>query len=591
MTQFESHQRPTSRIRELWERLISVEHPDEEIQRLGRVFNTLLFITMDIVIALLTVFLSVGLVGLMPHPDYIFGTMLTLAFIPFSAYCFYRVKRGKIQSTVQIFVWGTYLGIALASALFDGIYSSAWVLFFWPVAVSGILQKPDYSLRLSGGVLAFFIILHLLMGFSLYTPPFTAGEASKVNFVVFTLIMLLSAGGGVTFLNMRSLRQALGSLQDATQNLERARSDLEQRVAVRTQQLRERVNQFQAIAELNRVLAGIFDLDELLTRAVTFIAQRFGFYHVGIFLLDDTGGWMVLHAASSEAGKKMIAERHKLGVGGDSLVGQASATLRPQVIGQVELTRTWYANPNLPETSSEMILPLVSRGDLIGLLDIQSKLEEAFTEEDVQVLSILTDGLAVFIENTRLLGETRRTLERLQQYQEEEVVTGWRQALMRRQREIAYAYNRVHLEDRVPEGFALSEDPSHLEEVQVIQRDGMYLLRVPVRIQRRTLGVLIFESPHPWSKEARRLAEDVTEQLGLALENARLLEETRLRATQERARSEIVGRVRASVQVDAILRSAVEELGRALQVERARLQLVPAEVEDVRESDRDGDKT
>jgi GAF domain-containing protein len=401
--------------------------------------------------------------------------------------------------------------------------------------------------------------------------------------------MLVVSGGAVNFLNMRSLQQALGALRKTTQDLAQARQGLEQRVEMRTSQLSARAEQFQAIAELNRELAGVFELDELLNTAVHFIVRRLDFYHVGIFFLDDTGKWMQLRAASSEAGKKMVDQGHKLAVGKESLVGRTAATARSQVVGDVERTAMWYANPNLPETHSEMVLPLVVRGDLIGALDIQSQMKQAFSEEDVQTLSVLADGLAVFIENTRLITQSRYTLERLQNYQEEEVVSGWRQALRRRHRDITYVYDRVQMLEETPDALDLPGEMADLEGIEVVQRDdGAHVLMAPVRIRQRALGVMLFESQQPWSDDARRLAADVTEQLGLALENARLLEETRFRATQERARSEIVGRVRASVQVDAILRSAAQELGQALQVERTRLQLVTPERDDTANKSGDG---
>ena len=589
--QVDRRQRPPTGLLAFWERLIQADYPEEATQRQGRIFNILLFMTLDIVFAIFLVILTVGLVGLMPYPDYLVGALFPLGFIPFSLYCFYRVKRGKLQSTVPLFVWGTYLGIGGSCLLFDDIFSASWMLFLWPIVVSGILIRPNYALWLSGGALAYYLVVLLATTLTPFASPFTAADAELINLIAFALLMLLMVGGGVIYLTMRNLNRALNSLQETTAELEASRSNLEQRVVMRTQQLRDRADQFQAIAELNRALAGIFDLDELLSRTVTFVAQRFGFYHVGIFFLDDTGGWLLLRAASSDVGQEMLAEGHRLQVGGDSLVGQASATLRPQIVGRVEEARAWYANPHLPETASEMTLPLVSRGDLIGVLDIQSKVEDAFAEEDVQVLAVLADGLAVFIENTRLLDETRGTLERLQRYQEEEIVSGWRQALRRRQREIAYAYDRVRLQDHLPDGLVLSDDLVHLETIDMVEKDGVYQLRAPVRMQRRTLGVLLFEAPHPWSEEARRLTEDVVEQLELALENARLLEETRLRASQERARSEIVSQVRTSVRVDAILRSAVEELGRALQVENARLQLVPVEMLESQPAAEEGEST
>jgi GAF domain-containing protein len=104
---------------------------------------------------------------------------------------------------------------------------------------------------------------------------------------------------------------------------------------------------------------------------------------------------------------------------------------------------------------------------------------------------------------------------------------------------------------------------------------GQHLLLAPIRIQNRNVGVLSFEKSAPWAEEQIQLARFVVEQLDLALDNARLLEETRLRANQERARSDIVGRVRAMTSTDAILRNAARELGLALQVERSRIQLLP----------------
>ena len=112
---------------------------------------------------------------------------------------------------------------------------------------------------------------------------------------------------------------------------------------------------------------------------------------------------------------------------------------------------------------------------------------------------------------------------------------------------------------------------------QQLTEDGRYLLLAPVRAAGRDLGVMSFERRKPWSDEALHLVRAVMAQLDLALENARLLEDTRLRATQEAARGEIVARIRATTSTDAILRNAAEELGRALQVDRSRIQLVRSE--------------
>jgi GAF domain-containing protein len=140
--------------------------------------------------------------------------------------------------------------------------------------------------------------------------------------------------------------------------------------------------------------------------------------------------------------------------------------------------------------------------------------------------------------------------------------------------QLAYDYDRVALQP-APADETSAHAWAEIEELEVRQQDGRHLLLAPVRVRERTLGLLTFEAARPWTDEEQRLAGTVVNQLGLALENARLLEDTRRSALQERARSEIVSRVRSSVHMDAILRSAAQELGRALKVERARIQLLP----------------
>ncbi|MGC9397605.1 MAG: GAF domain-containing protein [Anaerolineae bacterium] len=366
------------------------------------------------------------------------------------------------------------------------------------------------------------------------------------------------------------------TLNRVTERLQGMLAELEQRVEMRTRDLRQRAVQLEAASEVARQATAIRELEQLLTETVHLISERFGFYHAGIFLLDDAGEYAVLEAASSEGGQRMLERGHRLRVGEVGIVGYAAGTGRPRIALDVGQDAVYFDNPDLPQTRSEMAVPLMLKGEIVGVLDVQSTEPAAFTEEDVEILRLMADQIAVAIENARLLAQSRRTVERLQRYQEEEVISGWRRALARRNQQLTYLYDRVEVREEGPEAVPLPVDPGALREVQVVRQDGRYHLLAPVRLQERTLGVLTFESEEPWGEDARRLVEAVVAQLSLALENVRLLEDSRLSAAQERARSEIVSRVRASVQIDAILRSAAEELGRALEVERARLQLVGA---------------
>ena len=275
----------------------------------------------------------------------------------------------------------------------------------------------------------------------------------------------------------------------------------------------------------------------------------------------------------------MLARGHRLRVGQQGIVGYVAAAGSPRVALDVEIDSTWVENPDLPETRSEMALPLKVAGEVIGVLDIQSEEPAAFTEEDVETLQILADSVAVAIRNAQLLEAMRETLDRLQRYQEQDALRAWRQALARRGLVLAYDYQgKGTVTRRRSTEFPHAVAGEPLNALQRVDRhvtaDGRHLLLAPITVGGRRLGVLSFERAEPWTDESVRLVEAVVGQLDLALDNARLLEETRLRATQEAARSQIVSRVRALASTDAILRSAAEELGKALQVERSRIQLV-----------------
>ncbi len=180
-------------------------------------------------------------------------------------------------------------------------------------------------------------------------------------------------------------------------------TSLEERVAERTHDLERRANQLQAAAEIAKDAADISDVDRLLDQAVRLISHRFGYYHAGVFLLDELGEQAVLRAASSEGGKSLLEKGHKLPVGKVGIVGYVTGTGKPRISVEVGEDLVHYANPYLPITRSEMALPLMVGNKVIGALDVQSVEPNAFEEADIVVLQTMADQLAIAIENARLL--------------------------------------------------------------------------------------------------------------------------------------------------------------------------------------------
>lgn len=166
-------------------------------------------------------------------------------------------------------------------------------------------------------------------------------------------------------------------------------------------QMRQRI-QLETAAAVAASATSILDVDDLMQNAVDLIKKRFELYYVGLFLVDDSEN-AVLRAGTGIAGQRQIAANHRLQIGGKSLIGGATADGKPRIIQDVQLDHEWLENPHLPETRSELALPLRVRGQIIGALTVQSMEPDVFDPDLLKTLQVMSDQLAVAIENARLL--------------------------------------------------------------------------------------------------------------------------------------------------------------------------------------------
>jgi nitrate/nitrite-specific signal transduction histidine kinase len=345
---------------------------------------------------------------------------------------------------------------------------------------------------------------------------------------------------------------------------------LELRVADRTQSLEKRATQLQAAAEVGRAAATIRDQDHLLKQIALLISDRFGFYHVGIFLTDEAGEYAVLRAANSQGGQQMLAQKHRLKLGETGIVGRVTAARKPHLALDVGTDAYHFKNPLLPDTRSEMALPLVVGDRLLGALDVQSVQESAFSEEDFFVFQVLADQVAVAIENTYLFAENKAAVAELQKALEytrrssgEYSRTMW-QKMLASKADLGYVVG-LQTDLRPAPG---QPRPELLQTMQLgqTQRPADLTLVVPIRIRDLVVGALRLNKPPaagPWTEEESALMETLADQLGIALENARSYEDTQLRAERERILSDITSKVRSSTDVSVILQTAVQELAEA----------------------------
>ncbi len=342
---------------------------------------------------------------------------------------------------------------------------------------------------------------------------------------------------------------------------------LEQRVAERTRDLERRAMQLEAAAEVARDATAIRDVGQLLDDAVQLISDRFGFYHAGVFLVDDEREYAMLCAASSAGGKRMLARGHRLAVGKVGMVGYVTSMGEPRVAFDVGEDATHFANPDLPATRSEMALPLRVREEVIGALDVQSTKEAAFSDEDVAALQTVADQLAVAIENARLFEQTQSSLRELDSLYRLHAREEWEQLVRERAVVTGYHYSPTGVSPAGEVWWPGIGETVRRGETTILSDDGGGLLTTPITLRGQTIGTLSFRRPaeaEAWSEQDVALMEATADQVALALESARLMQESQQWAQREFAVREIADKVSSAFDIETVLRTTVEELSAVL---------------------------
>ncbi len=386
------------------------------------------------------------------------------------------------------------------------------------------------------------------------------------------------------------LGQVAHSFNAVADELKNLYAGREQQVAERTANLERRNAKLEAASRVAREAAVIRDKRQILDITVDLISELFGFYHVGIFLLDYLGEYAILQAASSEGGQRMLARGHRLKVGKVGIVGSAAETGEPRIALDVGTDAVFFDNPDLRDTRSEMVLPLKVQERVIGVLDIQSLQESAFSDEDVAIFQRMADQLALAIDNARLLDQSQKALEEIQTFYGEQLQEAWRARAT--SQPTAYRYTGVEVKAANPSSLpdawtgaggivsiadlerapvlasqsmaAGTETKQRSDRAALVQQENGRCLVAPIRLRGQTLGEIALQQDpegEPWSEDEVAFVEELSTQIGLALENARLLEETRERVEQEQLIGQMTTRFAQSLDIDTLLRTAVYELG------------------------------
>jgi sensor domain CHASE-containing protein/GAF domain-containing protein len=379
----------------------------------------------------------------------------------------------------------------------------------------------------------------------------------------------------------------LSNLATAINGMLKSLQESDARLAEHNRDLARRARYLEATAKVAQDAASVLNLSELLMRVVDLISERFGFYYAGIFLLDPTGEWAVLQAASSEAGQRLLARRYHLRVGQEGIVGYVTNRGEPRIALDVDTDSAFFKDPELPYTRSEVALPLRAGGEIIGALDVQSQEPGAFSEEDAAVLQTFADQVAMAISNARLFQQLQESLR------------GQRQAFgeLSRQAWVETLHTHPGLGYRYAQGnvFPLNKRLSPLDEQQV-DSDGQHPapiyperdkelpeLTLSLKVRDHVIGTIQVRKPDgadDWTAEEETLLKTLTDQLGVALESARLYRDAQRRAIHEQLVSTVTGRIRETLDMDIILKTAAQETRQALGLPEVTVRLAARPVDE-----------
>jgi len=367
------------------------------------------------------------------------------------------------------------------------------------------------------------------------------------------------------------------------------------------QQVQRRADQLLAAAEVSRASISVINPDELIVKAAELIRERFNLYYIAVFLVDK--GWAVLRYATGSAGEELLKRRHRLEIGGNSMVGTAISRRQARIALDTDTESVRFVNPFLPETHSEMALPLIVGDDVLGALDAQSTKYNAFSEADIIVLQTMADQIAIALENTNLINETQirfnetATLNQISQAVTAQ--TDLRTLLDTVRQEITHITHVTNVY------FALYDDQSKMFEIPYMYEEGRVYtvppnplgrsltgiiiqtrkpllinneqdalklganiaaqsyLGVPMMAGQNVIGVLAIQDlnqPERFNELQMRFLETVSSQIAVAIQNTRLFEQTKTRAAELAAINRIASAASSALDAPTLLKAVVRQM-------------------------------
>ena len=539
---------------------------DEEKQRVASLLNVILNVILGLLLLLafsMTILDAAGFWGNALDAAIMGSLVISMLFMRF------LLRHGNIRLASALLSSALMAATIASTSSFYGIRNSTTSTFVMCIIIASLLLGGRAALIFTGLSVAALLGIwsaersHLLVYEPLPSLPLPFDAVAYTGTFIMAGLLLRYAVVNITRSMERALRDERAQVK-ANRELEKLRASLERQVADRTRDLERRTNYLEASAEVGRAASSILDIDQLTRQVVELIRERFGLYYVGLFLADQANVWAVLRAGTGEAGRAMLARGHRLPIGGSSVVGRSIANAQPLVAQETDQGAGPLATEELPHTRSEAVLPLHSRGRVIGALTVQSDHLGVFDNTALSVLQSMADQVATALDNAYLFAESQAALEAERRAYGQISLEAWAQ-MLRGGLTPGYRYINKQV---MPIGNESSDS--------IKPSDSGDQISLPIKVRGQVIGVVELQSGtqgSKWASEEAALLQTLTEQLGAALESARLYQDTQHRAAREQLTGEITSRMRETLDIDTVLQTAVREIREVFGLAEADVQI------------------
>jgi GAF domain-containing protein len=499
---------------------------------------------------------------------------VALTVIGIVAGMYYLLKRGYVQmvgSLLTFLLWALVVGFM---GVFGGVRNSGFSTVAVVVVIASLIlgAKAGLVYTVMSIIAGGFLVLAENRG---WLPPY-AYEPNTTILISYSMLFL--AAGLLLSLAIgninKSLQASLLSEQKTKETnslLEQNRLELEQR----SSSLEQRNTTLQLVAEVAHLSAKIQNQQDLLEQTIRLLSTKLNVDHIGIFLVDDLIENVVLYTTNSEEGKSLLANGYKLKITTSHLsyLISESETLKYQVGDQV----FFISRPaSLSESKTNISFPISTGERLIGLINFQTISPEPWRIEN-ETFQIVANQIALSLENIRLVEQLQKRLQEIGQLVGETTQTAWKHWTSGNA--LGFQYDQLNILSN-SEAF-----PEDIHAMLLAQKSASYIttegkprarLVAPIILRNNVIGVIGYEDSNPlhnWHMNEKTMLETIATRVSLALENSRLVAEAQEHAERERIAGNITSKMRETLDIDTILRTAVTEMRQSFDLQEAEIRL------------------